>query len=534
MQGASKAYDGRHAGLVFLAIFVAELLIAAIGLLVLLDAGASTGATSRALVVLAQDRTWFGLFVGVCASAFAAHLVLPRFDRPVGPPLRAYAVERLIGGGVLVGFVAAIPPALLAMRRGEASFDVASVPLALGLALVALGLCSVVRALQDLPASLVRASLAVLAGGMAVSALGSLLFDASPAMLQRWTLLAVDAVVRALYADATSDLAHQIVGTHAFRVRIFPSCSGVEGMTLGVLLVAPYLFLVRDELRFPRAFLLLPCAVGALGVANVARIVLFIAVGRRASRVAADAFHSSIGWFLFVGTIALVVPSVERVLHLRKARIVEDVDAATPDNPAVPFLLPLIVSASVVFAIGALALSHSHFALLRYAATAVALLALRTRLRLGAFTEPRAIVAGLLVAGMYLVAVPASASVAPLVALTFGGDAIGWKVVHAFGFTLVTPLVEELAFRGYLLRRFVSPSFDEVAYERPGLIPLGVSSVIFGAMHADFVLATVSGVVFGQVARRGGGLGGAIVAHAVANGALAAYALATGHLGVVG
>jgi CAAX prenyl protease-like protein len=92
---------------------------------------------------------------------------------------------------------------------------------------------------------------------------------------------------------------------------------------------------------------------------------------------------------------------------------------------------------------------------------------------------------------------------------------------------MVMPLVEELAFRGYLMRRLRAADFDSVSPSSVGASALLVSSAVFGVCQASSWLAGVcAGVVFGLVYMRTGRLGEAVAAHVTANALIAAAALA--------
>ena len=87
-------------------------------------------------------------------------------------------------------------------------------------------------------------------------------------------------------------------------------------------------------------------------------------------------------------------------------------------------------------------------------------------------------------------------------------------VVLAIGIAVIAPLVEELFFRGLLLRSLERRFRPQVA--------LAVSSVFFGLLHGPTNIGlaasiTVAGFVFGRLAQRYGRLGPSIVAHATFN-----------------
>jgi exosortase E/protease (VPEID-CTERM system) len=109
-----------------------------------------------------------------------------------------------------------------------------------------------------------------------------------------------------------------------------------------------------------------------------------------------------------------------------------------------------------------------------------------------------------------------------------------WLVFRVMGGVLTVPLIEELAFRGYLMRRVASRVFEKLTYRGAGWLGLVVSSLAFGALHSQFALGTLAGGVFGLLAMARGRLSDAILAHAAANLALAAYAIATGDWALLG
>lgn len=88
------------------------------------------------------------------------------------------------------------------------------------------------------------------------------------------------------------------------------------------------------------------------------------------------------------------------------------------------------------------------------------------------------------------------------------------------------PIAEELAFRGFLLRRLVAEDFEAVPSGRFTWPALLLSSVAFGALHGSrWIAGTLAGLLYGLAMTRKGKLGDAIIAHAVTNAVLAVYVL---------
>ena len=100
---------------------------------------------------------------------------------------------------------------------------------------------------------------------------------------------------------------------------------------------------------------------------------------------------------------------------------------------------------------------------------------------------------------------------------------IGCRVLAA---VFTVPIAEELAYRGYLLRRLTAPSFETVSYSAARWPALVVSAVAFGIMHAGLWLPGIAaGLAYGALAMRTNRLGECIAAHAVTNALLAVYVL---------
>lgn len=103
---------------------------------------------------------------------------------------------------------------------------------------------------------------------------------------------------------------------------------------------------------------------------------------------------------------------------------------------------------------------------------------------------------------------------------------LGFRVLAA---TVTVPLAEELAFRGYLLRRFISADFETVPAGSWSWLGLGASSLAFGLLHGQLWFAGVlAGFLYGWAMLRRGRFGDAVAAHAVTNALLAAYVLGFG------
>lgn len=94
---------------------------------------------------------------------------------------------------------------------------------------------------------------------------------------------------------------------------------------------------------------------------------------------------------------------------------------------------------------------------------------------------------------------------------------------------LVVPLVEELFWRGFLLRYLVNEDFTKLPFGSSSRFSFWVVAVAFTLVHspADWPAAFLTGVLFNLVATRTKSLAACVTAHAMANLGLGFYICAT-------
>lgn len=101
-----------------------------------------------------------------------------------------------------------------------------------------------------------------------------------------------------------------------------------------------------------------------------------------------------------------------------------------------------------------------------------------------------------------------------------------WIVFRTLSAIVTVPIAEELAFRGFLLRRFISPDFEALPLRTFTWLGLGISSIAFGLLHGNLWTAGVlAGLLYAWALVRRGRIGEAVVAHATTNPLLAGYVL---------
>jgi CAAX prenyl protease-like protein len=98
---------------------------------------------------------------------------------------------------------------------------------------------------------------------------------------------------------------------------------------------------------------------------------------------------------------------------------------------------------------------------------------------------------------------------------------------------IVVPLLEEIFWRGFLLRYLEHDPFDQVPFGKfhwPSFIWV---TLLFGGAHwgPDFVPALITGAIYNYVAIRTKSLGACVIAHALTNLLLGIYIFRTGQWG---
>jgi exosortase E/protease (VPEID-CTERM system) len=330
-----------------------------------------------------------------------------------------------------------------------------------------------------------------------------------------------------------TDWGQHIIGSDQFSVEIFGPCSGWEGLGLVGMFTVFSLWLSRREYRFPAALILIPIAMALTFALNSVRIAALILIGHNGfPDIAIGGFHSMAGWIAFSGValgVSLVAP---RIGWLRTAQAENQPQSQqTFSNPAVPFLLPF----AAILAAGMISMAVAAQFEWLYPLRFVAALAAFWYCRRDYASIPRwkpgwfPVLAGAIVFVVWIGFDRSSHADNGMAAGLAGLPAsarITWLLLRTLAAISTVPLAEELAFRGFLLRRIVSPEFESVDFGRWSYVALSLSSLAFGLLHGDrWVVATIAGAIYAiaMVSRRN--LWDAFVAHAVTNTMLAAWVL---------
>jgi CAAX prenyl protease-like protein len=141
---------------------------------------------------------------------------------------------------------------------------------------------------------------------------------------------------------------------------------------------------------------------------------------------------------------------------------------------------------------------------------------------------------GTAVFGLWLVMVPVDPVLSSRFAQTLWsvptGWALAWIVLRVLGASVIVPLAEELAFRGAAFQ-LLADALHKLPRPIPARVQAGLvlllSSLAFGALHGDWLAATLAGLAYGVLRLRSGRVSDAVLAHGVTNFLLALYIIDT-------
>jgi exosortase E/protease (VPEID-CTERM system) len=329
-----------------------------------------------------------------------------------------------------------------------------------------------------------------------------------------------------------SDPENLILYAPNFAIQVSDICSGLEGVGLMLAFCGAWLVYCRREFVFPRALLLIPTGLLLIFGLNVLRIAALMLIGAAGlTDIAVYGFHSQAGWIAFNCAACGVAIISRRSSWLRRA--VPGTPGVQADNPTAAYLLPFLVVLGGRMLVVAVSGPAGPWYVLPALAGAAVLWHYRRRFSaIGWSFTWRGVGAG---AGVFALWMYAAHWLLPVPEMHPSGNAADspwgglWVLSRFFASVVIVPVVEELAYRGYLMRRLVARDFAAVPFETTGVWPLLVSSALFGAAHgAMWPAGVVAGLVYGLLVMRTGRLGEAVCAHATTN-ALVALAVVLGN-----
>lgn len=372
--------------------------------------------------------------------------------------------------------------------------------------------------------------LGVPAGLLLIGAMGQFVQAELWLSLAELTLRLVHMQLGWIYSDLVYQPDLFWIGTPSFQVEIFYPCSGYEGIILVSVFVAIYLWLFRKDLRFPQAFWLLPLGIMAIWLANAVRIAMLIVIGTSLSpKIAVEGFHSQAGWIAFILiTLGLMVLSHRLRFFMADQASLSLIQSGPSLATALLGPLMVLMAASMV----TLAFSDGFEALypLQVVAAAAVLWYYRKVYReLGWTWSWQAAAIGVVVFLLWRLLESSVDGRQPEwaggIATLSTGSAVVWLAFRVFGSVFIVPLVEELAFRGYLLRKLIASDFEKVRLDQFTWFSFMVSSILFGLLHEHWLAGTLAGMAYALALYRRGQIGDAVMAHITTNALIAVFML---------
>jgi exosortase E/protease (VPEID-CTERM system) len=336
-------------------------------------------------------------------------------------------------------------------------------------------------------------------------------------------------------ASLSSDASTLTLTSGDFSVEISQACSGLEGVGLMLAFCVAWLWLYRRDYFFPRAFIIVPGAVVLIFLLNAVRIAALVLIGNAGyERVAIVGFHSQAGWIAFnVAAFCVAIAAKHSSWLNREAHAIRAGADAAADATAA-YLTPLLAILASGMIARALSSGFDLLYPLRLIFAVIVLWAFRRSYRtLDWRFSWRGVSLG---AAMFCVwvafahflstpaAMPEDLAKLPLP----WRDA--WIACRAAAAIITVPIAEELAYRGYLMRRIVSREFASLPMAAVSTPALVASAIAFGATHGGLWLAGIAaGLAYGMIAKSTGKIGESVAAHATTNALIAIQVLLLGH-----
>jgi exosortase E/protease (VPEID-CTERM system) len=350
----------------------------------------------------------------------------------------------------------------------------------------------------------------------------------------------VKAFLSLFVSDVVADRATMTIGSQSFTVTILPWCAGFEGTGLMLVFSLAWLCFFRREFRFPQALLLIPASILVIWMANAVRITALILIGiAGAPATAQGGFHSQAGWIAFNCVALGFVVTAQRLSWFTTSQPKPPLVDNSPQNPTAAYLMPFLAILAAAMISRAASGKFEWLYPLRFIAAAAALWVFRPKYgdlnwRFGWFSP----VAGGFVFVIWLVldffaGAQQDNGIAAGLAAWPASARIAWLTFRTAAAVITVPVAEELAFRGFLIRRLMSPDFESLGSREFSFFSLLLSSVAFGLLHGDrWFAGTVAGLLYALVFLTRGRIGDAVVAHATTNALLAAWVLLRGNWGL--
>ena len=301
----------------------------------------------------------------------------------------------------------------------------------------------------------------------------------------------------------------------------------------------------RELLHFKRALLIIPIAIIGMFFLNAVRLVILVAIGHfYSSDLALNGFHSVGGWFNLLFVLIASLWTLNNFQWFLKG--------CAPTSPRVKgwgeieFLYPLmfLIAASLLMKVFTVDFQWL-YPIPIFAATYLIFYYRDKFNKILVLFSGTSVGMGVLIFFLWIYLIPIDSTEnsiffnhlqsAPL------GISLIWLLLRIVGASIVVPIVEELAFRGYMLPRmelWATPYILQckgikISLPQAKTLSLAASlvftSFLFGVLHSNILAGSIAGFGFGLAYLYRRKLIDAIVAHSVTNTLLGVYVIYSGN-----
>jgi exosortase E/protease (VPEID-CTERM system) len=260
------------------------------------------------------------------------------------------------------------------------------------------------------------------------------------------------------------------------------------------------------------------------------RIAMLIAIGASFSpEVALRGFHAQAGWIAFT---LIAIGAIALSNRMRFFTVIKPGSSVVETDKffAMALLAPLLVLMAVSMLTSASSSGFDILYPLRVVAIALALCYFRKSYKgLGWKGTWHAPVIGVAVFVIWILLEPdvdsSKTELSQGLAELTKGTATVWLIFRVLGSVFMVPLAEELAFRGYLIRKLIAKDFENVAIGQFSWLSFVLTSVLFGLLHERWLAGTLAGMGYALALYHRRQLGDAVVAHMTTNALIAIFVL---------
>lgn len=340
-----------------------------------------------------------------------------------------------------------------------------------------------------------------------------------------------------------------------YAILIEAECSGVEGMGLIFIFLSVFLFLKRKDYKFPQSFLLLGLGILLSFLFNGLRIVLLLLIGAYISPgIATHGFHSSFGWIYFsIINYSILYFSLRSSFFSKSPQHLTDLSGKHnryiihEPNPPLQVVTPFLWSREagliipmLCVIIGGLITSLLWGGRQAFFYPVFATIGITALYYYRSFynfksrsISARPLLMGAVIFIPWLLFCKSDLNAAnelkrDIFALTpvYWGP---WLLFKCLGFCVVTPIIEEFAFRGYFLPKLFYKLRLTQSKKISQIGSLILSSLLFGLLHQHVFIAFLTGLLYGLLWFQSRRLFNCILAHSATNTLIFVYSLSTGN-----